>query len=60
MSESESVVLGALRVELIAHPDGELTVSTDVEGVLQYVTAMGMLEMAKGSLDELLGDDEDD
>lgn len=59
MSESEGVVLGALRVELVAWPDGKLTVRTDLEGVLQYVTAMGMLEMAKGSLDELLGDEQE-
>ena len=51
-----SVVLGSLGIDLVATPDGDLLVSARSEGQLQYVTAMGMLEMTKPILDDLIND----
>ncbi len=54
-----SVVLGSLVIDLVATPDGDLLVAARSEGTLQYVTALGMLEMAKETLDDLINDDEE-
>ena len=53
-----SVVLGSLIIGLVATPDGDLLVLARSEGQLQYVTAMGMLEMVKPLLDDLINDEE--
>lgn len=52
-----SVVLGSLIIDLVATPDGDLIVSARSEGQLQYVTAMGMLEMTKPILDDLIDEE---
>lgn len=52
-----SVVLGSLIIDLVATPDGDLLVSARSEGQLQYVTAMGMLEMTKPILDDLINEE---
>lgn len=52
-----SVVLGSLIIDLVATPDGDLLVSARYEGQLQYVTAMGMLEMTKPILDDLINEE---
>lgn len=53
------MILGKIVVELRCDDDGQLLVYTSIEGNIQYVTGVGMLEMAKGSLDEIMADEED-
>ncbi len=50
-------VLGSITVDLVVGEDGQITVESTVEGTIQYVTGLGMLEMAKQNLDGLVGDD---
>lgn len=53
-----AMTLGSITVTLDVLDDGSLDVNITTEGTLQYVTAMGMLEMAKESLDTLLNDED--
>lgn len=48
---ADPMILGSIVIDLSATSDGELIVSSRIEGTLQYVTALGMLEMAKETLD---------
>lgn len=50
-------VLGSITVELVIDDVGALEVRSTVDGTIQYVTGLGMLEMAKQNLDGLVGDD---
>lgn len=54
------ITLGKIVVELQCDDSGELLVYTAVEGEIQYVTGLGMLEMAKGGLEEIVSEEEDD
>ena len=55
--ENGDTVLGSIIIDLLIAEDGSLQVSARTEGSIQYITAMGMLEMAKPIMDELaLGD----
>jgi len=56
--DHEGVSVGTITIDLFIDGDGAMIVSTGIDGDLQYLIAMGMLEMAKGSLDEVLGDDD--
>lgn len=56
MAEGNSV-LGSIIITLEATPEGVLEVGTRIEGTLQYITALGMVEMAKPTLEELANED---
>ncbi|QNL30958.1 hypothetical protein SEA_CHEETO1_4 [Microbacterium phage Cheeto1] len=55
---ADGVKLGSIVIDLVATEDGDLQVVSNIEGTLQYVTAMGMLEMTKQNLDDHLGGDD--
>lgn len=47
------MALASITISLVATEDNTLQVQTGVEGVLQYVTAMGMLAMAQQNIQDL-------
>lgn len=47
------MALASITISLVATDDNELQVQTGVEGVLQYVTAMGMLAIAQQNIENL-------
>lgn len=47
------MALASITISLVATETNELQVQTGVEGVLQYVTAMGMLAMAQQDIANL-------
>jgi len=49
--------LGTIVIDLVMTDDNDIQVQARIEGTLQYVTAMGMLEMTKPLLDDLINDD---
>lgn len=53
------VVLGHITISLEATADGDLLVHTELEGGLNYITAIGMLEMAKDDIPELIEGSDD-
>lgn len=48
--------LGSIVIDPVVTDDNEVDVEARIEGTLQYVTAMGMLEMTKPILDDLITD----
>lgn len=49
----DPLVIGTITIELIAGGDGDLVTRTNTSEDLPFITAVGMLDMARGSLDEL-------
>jgi hypothetical protein len=59
MAGDGDTVLGSIIIDLVVAREGDLQVSARIEGTIQYVTAMGMLEMAKPMMGQIISEDED-
>jgi hypothetical protein len=53
------VQLGSVTVTMFIADDGRMIVNTTLEGSLQYVTVLGMMEMAKDDVKIATQDEED-